>query len=212
MKAKKVLPVVGMIIAVAALVLMLAYNFRHTGQLLARHVDPEWYAYGAAFGIELGILVLSVAIGTAKWHSLKVGWLWIVLALVLFVSFLANVSEGHLTRYGIDITQDSIKDIDPVQSVIGLAATGMISVIVMAMSEIIGQYVVQLADTREVRDSAAVGTTQVSSNGTGKMEKARQLILEHPDWQGVDIAAAAGCNATTVSKVRKRLREEGLID
>jgi uncharacterized membrane protein YphA (DoxX/SURF4 family) len=139
MRHNKILLVAGASVATVALLAMLAYNFRHTGQLLARHVDPPGYGYGAAAGIELGVLVLAVAIGTRKWHGLKTRWLEAVLVFVLAVSFLANVAEGHLERYGTDITSVTMTRIDWVQGLISLAATGLISVIVMAMSEIIGQ-------------------------------------------------------------------------
>jgi hypothetical protein len=41
-----------------------------TGGLLAKHIDPPQVGYFAAFGIELGVVGLSIIIGTRKWHNI----------------------------------------------------------------------------------------------------------------------------------------------
>lgn len=212
MKNNKVLLIVGSVVAVIALLTMLSYNFVHTGGLLASYVDPPIYGYIAAFGIELAVVALSVAIGTRKWHGLEAKWLGAVLISVLVVSFLANVAQGHLQRYKVDISTTTVTRIDLVQGIIGLAATGLISLIVFAMSEIAGQYIVQLADTEPETEDDRVETVYRSSNGAGKMEKAKAFILEHPDWSGAQVATAADCTQSTVSKAKRQLRQDGQLN
>ena len=141
----KLLLIIVVSVASLALLAMLIYNLVHTGGLLASYVEPAWVGYIAAFGIELAVVGLSITIGTRKWHSVNTGFFYWVLGAVVVVSFLANVAEGHLQRYSMAITWETITEIDWLQGIIGLAATGLISIITMAMSEIIGQYIVQLA-------------------------------------------------------------------
>jgi len=150
MKDNRILLYTIVITAGVALFSMLIYNFVHTGNLLASYIEPWWVGYIAAFGIELSVVGLSATIGTRKWHNLNAAGFYIVLVAVVIVSFLANVSQGHLIRYGTDITIESFSTLDLLQGIIGMAATGLISIITMAMAEIIGQYIVSIAQEREI--------------------------------------------------------------
>jgi len=218
MKHNKILLIAGASVATIALLAMLTYNFRHTQQFLSRYIDPPYLGYVAATGIELSVLALSVAIGLSKWHGMKTGWFWLVLVLVMAVSILANVTEGYREKYGEELVTATFPSIDPFQGIAALLATGGISITVMAVAEIAGRYTVQLAtEGTEKKEgtpkSAAVGTVPRSRNGGGTMgAKAEQLILEDPTRGNAEIAKEIGArSASTVSKARTRLREQGKI-
>jgi hypothetical protein len=219
----KLLLIIVVSVASLALLAMLIYNLVHTGGLLASYVEPAWVGYIAAFGIELAVVGLSITIGTRKWHSVNTGFFYWVLGAVVVVSFLANVAEGHLQRYSMAITWETITEIDWLQGIIGLAATGLISIITMAMSEIIGQYIVQLAfaetsisdgnETEETPDLHPVALegevllpadgneeVPIASNGHSKKELVRILRDTYPDWTYQRLAEEAGCSTSTVSK------------
>lgn len=200
----------GAAVAGIALLAMLAYNFVHTGGLLARYVDPAPVGYVAAFGIELAVVALSVAIGTKKYHGLNSRGLVGVLIAVLIVSFLANVEQGHLTRYRRDITWITFGTIDWIQGMIGLAATGLVSLIVMAMSEITGQYLVQLSNPDGQGGSHdTVDELSRSGNGETKTDQAKLLLTQYPTWTNARIARAIPCDPSTVTAAKKQLIEAG---
>jgi uncharacterized membrane protein YhaH (DUF805 family) len=153
MSHNKILLVAIVVVSVLALFCMLTYNWMHTGSLLASYIEPEILGYLAAAGIELSVVGLSITIGTRKWHELETSGFYIVLVLVVIVSFLANVSQGYYTRYGSHITTQTVTNMDWLQGIIGLAATGLISVITMTMAEIIGQYIVQIVHQKKDAES-----------------------------------------------------------
>lgn len=126
---------------ILALAFLLIYNFVHTGSLLASHVDPGlwWVGYLAAAGIELSVVALARQIGRRKHNAQDTTFFYIVLGMVVLVSALANASEGFLARYGNEPTIEAIKAIDPFQFIVWMAATALISLIVLSLSEIFGQ-------------------------------------------------------------------------
>jgi uncharacterized membrane protein YcjF (UPF0283 family) len=50
----------------------------------------------------------------------------------------ANIAEGFTAVQGEQLTRESIQELDPVQAFIGLSATGLVSLIVLALAEILG--------------------------------------------------------------------------
>ena len=54
------------ILTTVAMLPMLLYNWRHTGSLFARYVDPDALAYGVAFGIEVAVFVLALRLGQQR--------------------------------------------------------------------------------------------------------------------------------------------------
>ena len=107
MKSKKLL-IAGAVVASIALLAMLTYNFVHTGGLLASYVQPRGVGYAAAFGIELAVVALSVAIGTRRWHGMQTRWFEAVLAAVLLVSFMANVHCAAATENFVALEHHSV--------------------------------------------------------------------------------------------------------
>lgn len=128
-------------IDVLALLFLLTYNFIHTGSLLASHVAPQfwWVGYLAAAGIELSVVALARQIGRRRNNAQDTTFFYIVLGMVVVVSALANASEGFLAKYGEVPTVSLISAIDPFQFVVWMAATALISLIVLSLSEIFGQ-------------------------------------------------------------------------
>lgn len=128
-------------VGLIALMFLLAYNFVHTGSLLASHLpaDLAWIGYMAAAGIELSVVALARQIGLRKNNAQDTGFFYFVLGMVVLVSALANASEGFLARYGNEPTIDAIKSIDPFQFIVWVTATALISLIVVSLSEILGQ-------------------------------------------------------------------------
>jgi hypothetical protein len=124
--------------AVGSLVGLLAYTFVHTGGLLSRYVSPGWVGYLAGLCIELAVIGLALRIGDLRQSGQSAGFFGFVLAGTLVVSALANMAEGFRTLSGQEFTARSLVAMDWSQAVIGTAATGLISLIVFALSEMVG--------------------------------------------------------------------------
>lgn len=124
--------------AVLALIGLLAYTFVHTGGLMSRYIQPAFVGYMAAFGVELAVAGISFRLASLKRKQITSRSLLFILISALFVSALANISEGYSVRYGEPLTWENLGDIDYIQAVIGIAATGLISLMVFAISETIG--------------------------------------------------------------------------
>lgn len=153
MFSKRVKSVATVTVDVLALAFLLIYNFIHTGSLLASHVAPTlwWVGYLAAAGIELSVVALARQIGRRKHNAQDTSFFYIVLGMVVLVSALANASEGFLARYGEVPTVELIKGIDPFQFTVWMAATALISLIVLSLSEIFGQDVESVENVNTVK-------------------------------------------------------------
>jgi len=125
-------------ITVLSLLALLTYTLVHTGGLLARYVHPPAIGYVAAFGIEAAVVSLSLRIGELRRSKQSTGFFLFVLIAVVVVSAVANIAEGFTAVQGEQLTSDTIQQLDPVQAFIGLAATGLVSLIVLALAEILG--------------------------------------------------------------------------
>lgn len=125
-------------VTILSLLALLTYTLVHTGGLLARYVHPAAIGYVAAFGIEAAVVSLSLRIGELRRSKQSTGFFLFVLISVVVVSAVANIAEGFTAVQGEQLTGQSIQQLDPVQAFIGLAATGLISLIVLALAEILG--------------------------------------------------------------------------
>lgn len=153
-----------MTFAVLALIGLLAYTFVHTGGLMSRYIQPAFVGYMAAFGVELAVAGISFRLASLKRKQLTSRSLLFILTSALFVSALANISEGYSVRYGEPLTWANLGDIDYIQAVIGIAATGLISLMVFAISETIGvdvETVVKQTE-REQRQSEQASPTVIA--------------------------------------------------
>ena len=162
-----------------ALLLILIYNFKHTGSLLARHVTPEWYGYSAALGIEFSVVFLSAKLNKLKRQGRK---LWRTLfpwslILVVLLSATANLNEGFLTRYQTELSLQQIGQVDLIQLIVSVIGTLMVSLIVFALSEVISgdsKKVVQVVK-HEVKTSAEE-TSKNANEVAGKPVKVQPTV------------------------------------
>jgi hypothetical protein len=174
MKAK-----VQLTAGIVSLIALLVYTLAHTGSLLSQYVSPGYIGYIAALGIEVSIVSLSLRIGDLRKSQQSIKFFLFVLVSTVVVSAIANVSEGFATMYQEHLTLENVRQLDLVQSVIGVTATGLISLIVLALSEIVGTDV----------------TTAVK---VSEKERNRKVSLSTADSENVtpDVTDSAGFETT----------------
>jgi len=160
-----------------ALVALLAYTLVHTGGLLATYVNPWWIGFVAAFGIELAVVSLSLRIGDLKRSGQDFRFFMFVLVSVVIVSALANISQGFTVAHKAEMTLANISQLDAIQAIIGLTATGLISLIVLALSEIIGTDVQQIVFESEKQRRNEQKKAKIDTNQT-QIETARETAVE----------------------------------
>lgn len=160
------------IIGIISLVGLLSYTFVHTGNLLASYVDPQWIGFMAALGIELSIVGLSMRIGELKRSGLSYRFFAFTLIAVVVVSALANIAQGFQVKFGEALTIINWNKLDIVQVVVSIAATGLISLVTLALSEIVGQ---DVATAQKASQKKAVEMPVIPSPYTQE-EKPAQVI------------------------------------
>lgn len=182
-------------IGIISLAALLSYTLVHTGGLLARYVHPSFVGYIVALGVELSIVSFSLRIGDLKRTRQSAKFVYFVLVSTVVISALANISEGYRTLYNEPLTVSNIGKLDIVQAIVGLSATGLISLIVFALSEIIGVDVETTAKTaqrteRQTKTAAipseAVPNTAESDSDSVSAEQAR-LIKQAADDERIAV-------------------------
>lgn len=226
-------------LSLLAMVAMLSYTFWHTGALLSRYIVPPALGYVAAAGVELTIIAMSIhfdllADGSKTWWSK--GLFVFVFLSTLAVSALANVSEGFYTAKGLTLTTSTFSQIDPLQAVIGVSATGLLSICVMSLAEILGdsfsvvlgimseiaQHPVRIGrSTRQVSypdmaiDTFAAGRRAAHDTKRASKRQAidamLSLLRDKPDASKSELAEAAGKSRATVSAYLVELTAAGVI-
>ena len=125
--------------AIISVVCLLAYTFVHTGAVLARYIHPWIFGYVCAFGIEFVVAMVSFKLSTLRKRQTRTSYmLMFILIAALCASAVANVYEGYYIKYGVELSWENIGQIDKIQAFVGLTATALISLLVFAVSEIIG--------------------------------------------------------------------------
>lgn len=179
-------------VTVLSLLALLTYTLVHTGGLLARYVHPAVIGYVAAFGIEAAVVSLSLRIGELRRSKQSTGFFLFVLVAVVVVSAVANIAEGFTAVQGEQLTSRTIQQLDPVQAFIGLSATGLVSLIVLALAEILGTDVetaVKQAERERKRLPGSVSVTtetavqtdvpdQPNTDEAASIERARAIKAE----------------------------------
>ncbi len=221
-----------------SLIALLIYTLQHTGSLLAHYVEPVAIGYIAAFGIEAAVVSLSLRIGDLRRSNKNTTFFLAVLVAVVIVSALANIAEGFRTIQGEPLTLTNIQKLDVAQAIIGLSATGLISLIVLALSEIIGTDVnlaVQIAE-RERKASERALTRQTLSQPTnaqpelstdeqtpsvkansGSPDKQQtidallNILTQQPNIPVTELAKAVGRSRTTVYSYLDELEQAGRL-
>jgi predicted transcriptional regulator len=232
MKAKAQLTV-----GILSLVALLIYTLAHTGALLSQYVRPPIIGYIAAFGIEAAIVSLSLRIGELKKSQQSATFFYFVLVATVVTSAVANVAEGFYTLYGEHLTINSVSQLDFAQAGIGVTATGLISLIVLALSEIVGTDVTQTAKQleRERNQKVSQATINVTNSTSFEAtpeaaERARQakmlqdietkeqrrevivtVLSNKPDTDVTDLARVAGVTRQTIYRDLNELVTAGVI-
>jgi hypothetical protein len=156
--------VVMIIIGVISIAGLFAYTWVHTGNLLARYISPPFIGFLAAAGIELSIIGFSMRIGELKKSGLNYRFFAFTLIAVVVVSAAANIAEGFYVRYNEALTISNLQRLDWVEAVILLGATGLISLITLALSELIGQDVIAAQRAQKKSESKPIGGYEIVPN------------------------------------------------
>ena len=177
-------------LSLLALACVLAYTFWHTGALLARYIDPGLLGYVAAAGVELTVIAMSLqfnGLGDSGKSGFSKALFLFVFVATLTVSALANVSEGFRVSVGIEMTSVTFREIDPLVAIIGVSATGLLSLVTMSLAELLGDsfgVVAGLASdlTRTVSKDVSIAKTSLSPD---TLELAR-VSRKHQAEQATD--------------------------
>jgi hypothetical protein len=181
---------VMIIIGILSIIGLFSYTWVHSGNLLARYITPGFIGFLCAAGIELSIIGLSMRIGELKKSGLNAKFFTATLIAVVAVSAAANIAEGFYVRYNESLTIGNFTKLDIIEACILLAATGLISVVTLALSELIGQDVIAAQKAQQKRGAIASGY-EIVPNTPDEMETppaAPQLTAPQPDKSEITIA------------------------
>lgn len=205
--------------SIVSLTLLLVYTFWHTGGLLARYIEPRQLGYLCAAGIELAVVVLSIQIGSLRQTRQDPGFFLAVLVAVVVISALANMAEGYRTRYGADLTVATIGTIDLLQAVFGVAATGLISLVVFSMAEIVGQDVNAMRAPEAARTEPGPAATLTDDqarlvafyqrNPSASQAAAGQHVGRSRQWVGTALAELEAAGVVSRNGNGVEIREVG---
>lgn len=194
---------------------LLVYTFVHTGSLLSRWVRPEWIGHVAAFGIEASIVWMSIRIGANRKAGKQTKWLVFVLSVTMFISAIANVTEGFEAFQGELLALNTVGQIDVIQAIVGAFATAGVCLVVFALSEVIGTDVDQAIKQAKRDERKAEQEGEQGEQGEPKqavMNEHSELIPNSYQSQiygllnsgeqltQVQIAERTGASKATVSK------------
>lgn len=201
---------IQLIVGIVSLVALLAYTLAHTGALLAQYVQLPLIGYVAALGIELSIVSLSLRIGELRKTRQSAGFFYFVLVSVVIVSAVANVAEGFHVAYGERLTLASVGKLDLLQAAIGVTATGLISLIVLALSEIFGtdvSHTVKAIERQMVKkplfvpgDLDNLSLARDIKQAAIDQRRDKVLTLLQANQGPQDIAAALGVSIKTIRR------------
>jgi len=203
--------VVGAVLGLMSLVPLLIYTFVHTGGLLSRYVEPFVVGYVCAFGIELTVVSLSLRIGR-EGEDQKRAFFYFVLIAVVFVSAIANASEGFTTFYQKGLTSVTIREIDWLQAVIGGVSTALISLIVFALSEIIGTDLFTFLQDGETDLKVVSQDTQRFETKEERIGGMLEMIAQDPLIPVGDISKYLGVSSNTIYNYLRELESVGKIE
>lgn len=184
------------IIGLVSLIGVLAYNWTHTGGLLASYVRPAFVGYIAATGIELAVVGLSLRIADLRRNASGARFQVATLAAVVVVSALANIAEGYAVKFGESLTSANIGRLDIVQAIVSLSATGLLSLVTFAIAEIVGGDIEQQPAQPLATDFQPAQPTETDAASTPNDTAAEDRPLESPQMPtGSDLSVSVTENA-----------------
>lgn len=169
--------VLMIVIGIISIIGLFSYTWIHSGNLLARYIDPPFIGFLAAAGIELSIIGLSMRIGELKKSGLNYRYFAFTLIAVVVVSAAANIAEGFYVRYNEALTVANIGRLDLIEAVILLGATGLISLVTLALSELIGQDVVRAQKLQKKQEAVDGGYTVLTNSDEPRIEELPKVEL-----------------------------------
>jgi biotin operon repressor len=197
-----------------ALACLLTYTLIHTGQLIGRYINPAWIGYIPALGVEFGIVAIALRIAVGRQTNSNVWMFWAVLSAVVVISASANVAEGYQTYYGQKLTWPRILELDPIEAAIGLAATGLVPLIVLALAEVIGQDVGQAVkqmstDRKRQQKRKRTPVKRLPSFDNPRHYSILTIVQDEPDISRTQLADRLNVSRTTLYDDLKQLTASG---
>jgi hypothetical protein len=182
----------------------------------------------AAFAIDAGVVAMSIFKDELIRDGEMAWMVRIVTSLVLFASGVANMSEGFISAYGIQLTWDSLMNLDPLTWTQWVAGTIIFPVLAYVMTDTIGTRNLMQLREQQMRqphyaDAASVVRYEpmpMKSNGSKALQKARQqrkltksqrkqMALElhknQPEMSLAEVAERVGVSTTTVKNYYKEM-------
>lgn len=147
--------------------LILAYTFVHTSNVLARYINPPFVGWLAGAGIELIIFSMSWKLATIKGKEPN-KLLYFTLIISLIVSTIANVAEGYYVSHKQELTWANIGNIDPIQALVGISSNLLLPILVFAVSELVGSDIERIT---KQKPNTETPTARLQTKGQGEQEK-----------------------------------------
>ena len=178
------------IVGMFSLVFVLLYNWTHTGGLLASYVRPEFVGYIAAAGIELSVVGLSLRIYELRTEQSDAKFHVATLAAVVIVSALANIAEGYAVKFGESLTSANIGRLDAVQAIVSLSATGLLSLVVFALAEVVG-HDIGASDTQVVAQDLSIDLRGLQVPSTGETDEPNSVTGDDTGYNMIALKKTA---------------------
>ena len=210
-EAKDIEQIIILFITAVGLFGLLSYTFWHTSHWFGRYISPPDFGYGAAIGAELIIVMMSYKLAKSR----SGGFLYFALIGALFISAWANYYEGFATYHRTEPnTITWWANFDIILFVSSLLATGLISLLVFAVTDILSgdvttvsnkvEKVLQSFEQAEQKPEKVEHPITISPNTNDKEFEVHRAIIRLSE-QGEKVtnsavAAEAGCAVSTANK------------
>lgn len=195
---------ITLLLSFAGLFCLLSYTFVHTGNVLAGFVRPSWIGFVAAFGIELLVALMAWRYAQAKRSERTDKFLRFALIATLFVSALANLTEGFHVRYQTDLSWAEITQIGVTQFVIAVAMTGLIPVLVFAVTDLLASDVNKYVKQVQPKANKELVEDEQTANSVQNLVFA---LLQEREHTVTELSNHLGIAKSTASKWRSKFFE-----
>ena len=167
-------------IALTSIVLfsLVQYGFFHVAPTFARYTEHWQSAYFMAFGFELAVFSLSLAIGLRTKTGGSVGFFWAVLVISLAVTTIANVYEAWLVS-GLNLpngTTYGAMALFGVEVVVLLVLNLSIPFVTMSMAELLGDHYNQLVKTKKQQEKKEAARENIQNYGQDDADRREEIF------------------------------------
>jgi len=208
---------------------ILSATFLHTTTFMAQFFyDSLILGAIAAFAVDAGVVAMAIFKDELIMDGELAWMVRIVTATVLFASGIANMSEGFLSAYGMQLTYESLLALDPLIWAQWLAGTVIFPILSYVMCDTVGTR--NLLDMRKSmsypQNFTAIPPAMEKALSNGGMEKAnkgkkrskqekQQALIEaidaNPEGPKTLWAAAAGVTSAQMYNYLKELELTHLV-